>query len=94
MPALARGTRVQPAASSSTAEVEIGAHAHFAISADQDITVRFGITAMDAADATDFRITAGVVGVFGMGPEFTHFRAFNLSSTTAANIHYLPLSKF
>ena len=60
----------------------------------QDITIRWGPTGMGAADDTDFRVPQGVTIVFDMGRDKDYVRFFNRSATTAADIWYLPLSKF
>ncbi len=95
VPATNRGTKVAAlAASTSTAETLIGHNVLLAVNADQDITIRFGPTGMGAADDADFRIPQNSCMVFDMGRDKDYIRFFNNSSTTAANIWYLPLSKF
>ena len=95
VPAKERGTKVAAlAAVTSTAEILIGHNVLLAVNADQDITVRFGPTGMAAADTTDFRIPQNVTIVFDMGRGVDYIRLFNNAAATAANIWYLPLSKF
>ena len=95
VPATLRGTKVVDlAAVNSTAEILIGHNVLLAVNADQDITIRWGPTGMGAADDTDFRVPQGVTIVFDMGRDKDYVRFFNRSATTAADIWYLPLSKF
>lgn len=95
VPATLRGTKVVSlAAITSTAEILIGHNVLLALNSDQDITIRFGPTGMGAADDSDFRIPQGVTIVFDMGRDKDYIRFFNRSDSTAANIWYLPLSKF
>lgn len=95
VPATNRGTKVASlAAVTSTAQIEIGHNVLLALNADQDITIRWGPTGMGAADDTDFRIPSGTTMVFDMGRDKDYIRLFNRSTTTAANIWYLALSKF
>ena len=95
VPATLRGTQVAAVgAGTSTAEILIGHNVLIAVNADQDITIRFGQVGMSAADGTDFRIPQNVTIVFDMGRDKEYIRLFNKSATTAANIYYIPLSKF
>ena len=95
VPASLRGSKEAAlAASTSSTEIAVGHNVMLAINADQDVTVRFGPVGLGAADATDFRIPQNSTMVFDLGRDKESVRFFNLSSTTAANIWYLALSKF
>lgn len=82
------------AASTSSAEQDLGFNEIFAINADQDITIRFGQTgAVTNASATDFRIPANVIAVYDIGRGWPAFKVFNLSASTAVNVYYQFLAK-
>lgn len=80
------------ATTTSSAEQTLGKHKLFAINATQDITIKFGVTGLAAAAATDFRIPANTNVVFDTGSQITSIRVFNLSGTTAADVYVLGLS--
>jgi hypothetical protein len=80
------------AATTSTAEQLLGKNKLFAINATQDICIKFGVTGMSAAAATNFRIPANQTAVFDTGEAFTHIRVFNLGSS-AADIYAKGLSR-
>lgn len=90
----ARGTRVQSAAITSTAEILLGKNIKFWFCADQDTHLRFGATGLGAADATDMYVPVKTPVMLDTGNDFTAFRAFNASTTTTANIHYIRMSQF
>lgn len=65
----------------------------FAINGDQDITITFGQSGnVPVPTSNSFRIPANATLTFDIGTK-TAIRVFNLSSTQAANIHILFLSK-
>jgi hypothetical protein len=76
----------------STAELAIGNDLGILVCCTGDSHIRFGLTGMGAADATDTYIPAKTMVSFGMGP-WTHVRIYN---PTGGNIdvHYSTLSKF
>ena len=76
-------------ATTSSAEQLVGSRRIFSVVADQDITIRFGLTGMGAADATFYYIPAKQQTTFDMGTN-THVRVFNLAAS-AANIWILRL---
>jgi hypothetical protein len=82
------------AATTSSAALVLGTNRIFAINADQDITIRFGNAGLAAADATFYRIPANQQTTLDLSDQFTQIRVFNLSSSTAANVWVLPLSRF
>lgn len=82
------------ATTTSSVEQALGANVIFAINADQDITIKFGLPGLAAATANDFRVPANSTMVFDVGSHYTSFRCFNLSGTTTANIYIQFLSKF
>lgn len=71
-------------ATTSTAEIAVGANRLIRISASGDATVKFGLTGMGAAAATDIPVWGKTYQDFFTG-EFTHIRIFN---TTASSINY------
>ena len=78
----------------SSAEQVLGTNVVFAINADQDITIKFGVSGMGAAAATDFRIPQNQTYTFDTGYYIDRIRVFNMNGTTAANVYIQPLSKF
>ena len=96
IPAETTGTKIAGlAATTSSAEQALGFNEIFAINADQDITIRFGPPSFSAsAAATDFRIPQNSTMVFDVGRQYTSFKVFNLSGSTAANVYYMKLVKF
>lgn len=82
------------ATTSASTEQAFGNGEIIAINADQDITIRFGPPGgVGAPDDTDFRLPQNTQSTFDMGNGWTSFKVFNRSTTTAANIWILPLSK-
>ncbi len=90
----ARGTRVQTAASTSSAEVLLGKNQKIWYCADQDTYLRFGDTGLGDADATDFLVPSKTLVILDMGNDFTAFKSYNGSSTTTVNMHYIRMSQF
>ena len=93
-PGKERGTKIAALGiGASSTEQSLGKHAIFSINSDVDITIRFGIAGMSAADTTDFRIPANTSPVWYLGDAFTHIRVFNQDAGTA-NVYFLTLSRF
>ena len=93
VPGAARGTRLQPLTLASTVEQLVGKNIKFWYCADQDTHIRLGVTGMDPADATDMLIPSKTPIMFDLGNDFTAFRVFNPSASTA-NVHYIRMSQF
>jgi hypothetical protein len=81
------------AASTSSAEQSLGKNTIFAINATKDITIKFGVTGMGAAAATDFRIPTNATMTFDTGEAYTHIRVFNLDGAATADIYITKLSR-
>src|SRR5581483_3464364 len=75
-----------------SSEQALGTNVVFAINADQDITIKFGIAGMAAAATTDFRIPQNQTFTFFTGRNFDRIRVFNQSGSTAANVYIQPLT--
>ena len=67
----------------SSAEISIGNNRIFVLNADQDVMIKFGLTGMSAATATDFRIMANTYVIFDMGTQVGFIRLFNNGASTA-----------
>lgn len=76
-------------ATTSSAELAVGARRIFAINATQDITIRFGQTGVGAADATFYRIPSNQQTTFDMGSNSV-VRVFN-EGASAADVYILKL---
>lgn len=82
------------ASGASTVEQALGTNVIFAINADQDITIRFGLPGFATAAGTgDYRIPANSQNVYDVGNHYTSFKCYNLSATPT-NIYIQFLSKF
>lgn len=80
------------AASASSAEVSLGSNTIFAINGSDHFHIKFGLTGMAAAAATDFRVPKDVTIVLDTS-RFTHIRVYN-STVAAIDVYVLVLSKF
>ena len=82
-----------PATHTASATQTIGKRRLFAINADQDITIRFGLSTgnMTTVDNADYRIPANSQDVFDLGDAFDSFQVYNLSGVTA-NVYYQTLT--
>jgi hypothetical protein len=90
-------------AAASTATFTLSKNRPFAVNADQDITVAFGLSSghLASATASSYRIPANQQSVFDLGFTFDQIQVYNLGTqngtggqtgTTAANVYVQPLS--
>ena len=94
IPATLRGTRVQVNAATSSAEILLGANTKFWYCSDQDTHLRFGLTGLGDADATDMYVPAKTPIMLDFGLDLTAFKVYNASAASTANVHYIRMSQF
>lgn len=81
-------------ATTASAEQTYAKNGLFAINANQDVTITFGISGnVPTPTATvGFRLPAGVVGQFDLGDWQNAFKVFNMAAS-AANVYWLELRR-
>lgn len=68
----------------SSAEIVFGRYQMFAINANGDINIRFGVAGMPAASTADFRIPSGVVATY----QFSQNDRIRIFNPTGGNVTY------
>jgi hypothetical protein len=79
-------------ANASTAEIVIGFRYIFSIICDSDMHVKWGVSGMAAATASNFLIPAKMLVTMDMGESFDRVRVFTATGATG-NIYILPLTR-